>query len=531
MQMPMNKSLLLAGLIAVGSIGASAQTRYVDEIFTDADIVVQANTPYGQNFSAYVPQALGGPRVIPLFMDVYMPSPAVDTETDRPVVLYFHTGSFLPKGLVSPMGDKTDSAAVEICTRLAKRGYVAASVTYRLGWQPDNTQNLDLRRGSNLMAVYNAVQDAKNAVRFMRAAELQGDPFGIDGNNIMLLGQGSGGYITFAYATLDKYAEVTAIPKFQYQGTTGIFGGTVSPGDPYVDTAVVGDWNGYGGKATITGQDTNGLAIIDFNDPGRNIENLPGIPDHVSAVINLGGALGDESWLEPGDVPMLSVHSQYDFYAPYDSGMVRVPVNGQFWDVVAVAGSFRAVKMANQNFNNYVFMREPYTGVAEWDIARNHPANPGKFSGIYPISIPPADPNLPFAVNSNPWDFWDPSDPLGANETNPNNKAQSLAYIDTVINFIIPGMKSVLDANDISVQEPATVDFNMYPNPTDGDFRIRSTEKIESVRVLDITGRQVTSLNPNSMDFRVSTDSWSPGVYIVQVKSGSLTGTSRLTVY
>ncbi len=527
----MNKNLLLAGLLTIGTLGATAQTRYVDEIFNDSEIMTIPNQPYGQNFSAYVPQSLGGPRVIPLFMDVYMPSPAVDTETDRPVVLYFHTGSFLPKGLVSPMGDRTDSAAVEICKRFAKRGYVAASVSYRLGWQPDNTQNLDLRRGSNLMAVYNSVQDAKNAVRYIRASELQGDPLGVDGNNIILLGQGSGGYITFAYATLDKLAEVTAIPKFQYQGTTGIFGGTVSPGDPYVDTAIVGDWNGYGGKAVITGTDSNGLAIIDFTAPGRNIENLAGIPDHVSAVVNLGGALGDESWLEAGDVPMLSVHSVYDFYAPYDSGMVRVPVNGQFWDVVAVAGSYRAIRMANQNFNNYVFQREPYTGNAEWQIARNHPGNPGKFSGIYPIAIPPADPNLPFAVNSNPWDFWDPSDPLGANETNPNIKSQSLAYIDTVMNFIVPGLKSILDANDISVIEPASVDFNMYPNPTSGDFRVKSIEKIETIRVLDITGRVVYTDSPNNNDFRVATDGWSPGIYIVQVKSGSLTGTSRLTVH
>lgn len=527
----MKKTLLMAGLIMAGSFGVQSQTRYVDDVFTDADIVVQADNVYGVNFSAYVPQSLGGPRVIPLFLDVYMPSPAVDNEQDRPVVIYFHTGSFLPKGLVSPMGERTDSAAVEICTRLAKKGYVAVSASYRLGWQPDNTSNLDLRRGSNLLAVYNAVQDAKNAVRYVRATSMQGDPFQVDPSQIMLLGQGSGGYITFAYATIDNLAEVTGPAKFQYQGTTGIFGGSVSIGDPYVDTSVVGDWNGYGGKAVITGQDSLGLPTIDMNATGRNIENLPGIPDDVTCVINLGGALGDEGWLEPGDVPMLSLHNIYDFYAPYDSGMVRVPVNNQFWDVVPVAGSYRAIRLANQNFNNYVFQREAYSGSVEWSIARNHPGNPLGLSGIYPFAIPPADPNLPFAVNSNPWDFWDPSDPLGANETNPNNKAQSMAYIDTVMNFIIPGMKSVMDANDISIAEPATVDFNMYPNPTNGDFRVKSTDEISEIRILDLTGRVVAMERPGSNDFDISTNGWAPGVYIVQVKSGTLTGTSRLTVH
>lgn len=428
------------------------------------------------------------------------------------------------------MGEKEDSAAVHICKELAKRGYVAASVTYRLGWQPDNTQNLDLRRGSNLLAVYNSVQDAKNAVRFIRASELMGgDPFQIDSDNITLIGQGSGGYITFAYATLDKYSEVTALSKFQYQDTVGIYGGTVAIGSPYVDTAAFGDWNGYGGAATITGTDSLGLYEIDLTQPGRNIENLKGIPHNVNCVVNLGGALGDESWLEAGDVPMLSIHNIYDFYAPYDSGMVRVPVNGQFWDVVPVAGSYRAIKMANENFNNYVFQRESYSGSAEWQIARNHPGNPMGYSGIYPIAIEPANPTLPFFVNSNPWDFWDPSDPLGANEANPNVKAQSLAYIDTVIAFIIPGMKSVMDANDISVEEN-TVDFKLYPNPTSGDFRVKSAEMIEHVRVYDINGREVYTELTSDYEVRVSTEGWVPGVYIVQLKSGNSVGTSRVTV-
>lgn len=527
----MKKSLLAAGLIAAGTLTMSAQTRYEDEVFTDAQITVIPDQIYGVNFSAYVPASLGGPQVIPLYLDVYMPDTAVDAETNRPVVIYFHTGSFLPKGLVSPMGDRKDSAAVEICTRLAKQGFVAVSATYRLGWQPTNTSNLDLRRGSNLLAVYNSLQDAKNAVRYVRAGQLaMGNPLRVDHTNIFLLGQGSGGYITFAYATIDKLAEVTNIAKFQYQDTVGIFGGTVAIGDPYVDTTVVGDWNGFGGKAVITGTNSLGLPTIDENAPGRNIENIAGVPSNIKGVINLGGALGDVSWLEAGDVPMLSVHCVNDFYAPYTNGMVRVPVNNQFWDVVEVAGSHEAIWQANLNYNNWVFMRENYTD-AVWQNGLNHPGNPHHLSGIYPIGIQPADPNLPFAVNSNPWDFWDPTDPLGANETNPNIKSQSMAYIDTVIDFISPRLVTIMNTADISVVEPAQAEFNIYPNPATGEFRVRSEETIESVRVIDVTGRVVYAATPNDMDFRVATDEWAAGVYIVQVSSGGLTGTQRVSVY
>lgn len=509
----------------------NAQTRYVDEVFTDSDIMVIEDKPYGVNFSAYVPASLGGPQVIPLYMDIYMPSPAVDTEQDRPVLMYLHTGSFLPKGLVSPMGSRKDSAAVEICKRFAKRGYVAVSATYRLGWQADNTQNLDLRRGSNLLAVYNAVQDAKNAVRYMRATELQGDSLQIDSDNIILLGQGSGGYITFAYATLDNYAEVATPTKFLYEDTVGILGGTVSVGDPYIDTAAYGDWDGYGGKATIIGTNPNtGLPQIDFTQPGRNIENIAGLSSEVKAVVNLGGALGDGAWLSPGDVPMLSVHAVHDFYAPYFYGMVRVPVAGQFWDVVEVAGSHQAIRLANEYGNNYVFQRENYTDTV-WKLSMAHGANAEKLAGIYPIGIAPANPSLPFAVNSNPWDFWDPSDPLGANETNPNIKSQSLAYIDTVMDFIIPRLKDVLDASDLSIVEGPVAEFNMFPNPTQGDFTLNAEKRISSVSVLDMTGRVVYAAQPNSKEVTINTANWAKGVYIVKITSGELVGSERLTVH
>ena len=203
--------------------------------------------------------------------------------------------------------------------------------------------------------------------------------------------------------------------KFQYTDTIGILGGTVGVGDPYVDTAVIGDWNGFGGAATISGTNpTTGLPLIDFSQPGRNIENYAGVPDQVSLVMNMGGALGDSAWSDAGETPVVSVHCRYDFFAPYYRGMVRVPVAGQFWDVVDVAGSHTAVKSANITGNNSIFVNAGYNDVYT-QKALSNPFNVGQYEGIYTMNIPPADPTLPFAVNSNPWDYWDPTDPLSAN--------------------------------------------------------------------------------------------------------------------
>jgi hypothetical protein len=539
------KSTLLRAALPLLLAGAAlqAQVRYQDDVFTDSEITVTDDVVYGTNFSAYVPASLGGPQVIPLFSDVYMPDPSIDMEMNRPVVIYLHTGSFLPRGLASPMGFQKDSAAVEICTRLAKKGYVAISASYRLGWQADNTTNLDLRRGSNLMAVYNAVQDAKAAVRFVRASKQVQlsqlpaiDPFHVDPNNVMLIGQGSGGYITLAYGALSDLNEIVGPSKFQYQNSTGIFGGTVNPGDPYVDTSAVGDWNGFGGKATIIGTNPNtGLPAIDLTAPGRNIENYPGVPDAVSLVMNMGGALGDSAWSDAGETPVVSVHCRYDFFAPYYRGMVRVPVSGQFWDVVDVAGSHTAVKSANITGNNDIFVNAAYNDVYT-QKALNNRFNIGQVEGVYTMNIPPADPALPFRVNSNPWDFWDPSDPLSANETNPNNKAVSLAYIDTVMGYFIPRMVTVLQANGIPVGldevSANDLDLDIYPNPADDYVKVRSRSgRILEVRLMDITGKTVRRVDENSLETRLQLDDLRAGVYLISVRTEEGNSFRKLTIH
>lgn len=537
----MKKSLLrlLIPLMMVGSV-LHAQ-RYMSDVFAESEVMVMEDVIYGQNFSAYVPASLGGPQVIPLYCDVYMPDPSIDQVAERPVVIYLHTGSFLPKGLVSPMGNQKDSAAVEICTRLARHGYVAISASYRLGWQADNTTNLDLRRGSNLLAVYNAVQDAKACVRMVRASKQVQlptlpavDPFNVDPNNVMLIGQGSGGYVTLAYATLDNLQEIVGPSKFQYQGTAGIFGGTVNPGDPYVDTAVVGDWNGFGGAATISGQTPQGLPIIDFMQPGRNIPNYPGVPDAISMSMNMGGALGDSAWSGAGDPPIASVHCRFDFFAPFYRGMVRVPVAGQFWDVVDVAGSYVAIKNANSFGNNDVFVNAGYND-AITQKAINNQYNLDNLEGIYTMNIQPGNPALPFQVNSNPWDFWDPNDPLGANETNPNIKSQSLAYIDTVLGYFVPRMATVLEANGVPVSveelDQAALDLRVYPNPAGDEVNIRSMSgDILEMRMLDITGKTVLVERPNSSFSRLQIDHLRAGVYLMNIRTEEGTSFRKLTV-
>ncbi len=526
------KSLIAAAALALTAFSASAQQRYLDEVFTDAQVTVLPNVAYGYNFSQYVPATMGGPMVVPMYADIYMPDTAVDQVASRPVVIIFHTGSFLPKGLASPMGDRKDSAVVEMAKRFARRGFVAVSASYRLGWLANST-NLDLRRGTNLMAVYNAVQDAKVCVRSVRASKLAlGDPYRVDPSAISLIGAGSGGYITLAYATIDNYAEVASPSKFKYQAAgTGIFGNTVAAGAPYVDTARVGDWNGYGGKAVINGtHPVTGLPLVDQTQPGRNIELYKGVPHNVNMVINLGGALGDSAWMAQGDAPIVSFHSRYDFFAPYYRGMVNVPIAGAFFPVVEVAGSHTAVKMANSFGNNTVLaastMNDAYSVKA-----RTNPYNLGAQENLYTFNMLPPNATMPFKVNANPWDWWDGNDPLSANETNPNIKAQSLLYIDTGMAFAMPRMAKALNAvgSSISVPEVEAVKMQLVPNPTTANALLRAFgANVTAVEVMDILGRPVFAATVNGTEVELPSATWAPGAYFVRVHTERGMHTAKL---
>ena len=128
----MKKSFTLF-IFLMSVLHLSAQERYLDEVFTD--VMVMEDIVYGVNATVLLLPIAGEAVPQPLAMDVYMPEG--DTETERPLVLVFHTGNFLPSVLNGQIsGTKSDSSVVEICTMLARRGYVAASVDYRLGWNP-----------------------------------------------------------------------------------------------------------------------------------------------------------------------------------------------------------------------------------------------------------------------------------------------------------------------------------------------------------------------------------------------------------
>lgn len=418
-------TLSLFALLATAQLTAQ---RYLEEVFDE--VTVTSDVVYGVNATIIlIPNPEVGEAVPqPLVMDVY--EPTGDTETERPLILYFHTGNFLPHPEnQSPSGLKTDSAAVEICTRFAKMGYVVASCDYRLGWNPF-AETQDERVNTLINAAYRGVQDSRTAARYFRkdAAE-NGNQWGIDVDRFVVWGQGTGGYISLAASTIDAYEDIL-LEKF----TTEIDGMPV----PMVLEPINGDPNG----------ETVGVFMGDT----LCYPNHVGYNSNFQMCVNMGGALGDISWLDADDGPFISFQSPSDAFAPYVEGVLIVP--GVNLPVVEVQGAYAVQEFCDFAGNNAVWadsnLDDPFS-----QAANNF--NDG-YDGLFPF-VRPAD----LQNDTAPWEFWAPDNPNNAAGllTNPTmTPEKGRTFIDTIQAYAAPRMACalMLPNNPCAAQGPQNDD-------------------------------------------------------------------------
>ncbi|MEO0403660.1 MAG: alpha/beta hydrolase fold domain-containing protein, partial [Bacteroidota bacterium] len=213
-----------------------------------------------------------------LSLDVY--EPEGDTMDNRPLIIMAHGGSFVG-------GEKTGEDVVPLCHDMAKMGFVVASIEYRLGTPLTADLEVPMKQ-----AVVRGYHDMKAAIRWFKKDVAEGDnTYNIDPDKIVLAGVSAGGFITTHVAYMDDLAEIPAEVDLSLPGLTGGLDG----------------------------------------DSGN-----PGYTSDVLGVINIAGALGDTTWMEPGDLPILSLHGTGDNTVPYGQDMLTVL---GLVDIDTVAGS------------------------------------------------------------------------------------------------------------------------------------------------------------------------------------------------
>lgn len=193
----MKKILLLLPLIFILTDGYSQ--RYLSPVFGATTIT--KNIVYG-NASTYqhINKALK--------LDVY--EPAGDTLNKRPIIIYMHGGGF-----VDTNQTKSFPHIAMLCDSFARRGYVVASLDYRLDTSISNR------------AIINAMHDARAAVRFFKA---QAASYKIDTSNIFLGGESAGAINALSVNYIDKISELAYPPVAPYSTVNTVEGISGNPG-------------------------------------------------------------------------------------------------------------------------------------------------------------------------------------------------------------------------------------------------------------------------------------------------------------
>lgn len=353
---------------------------------------------------------VNGTNPVNLLMDIYVPTD--DTLSARPVVLVAFGGSFIG-------GSRGDVA--EICEYLAHRGFVAVAPDYRVGFFLPNANTTTL-------AVVRCMHDLRAAVRFLRKTVAEdGNPYQLDTDRIIVGGVSAGAIGAIHVTYLDEQSEI--------------------PPAIYGDTAAVGGLEGNSG--------------------------WPGYSSDVLACWSMSGAIGDTSWIQPGDQPLCSLHETGDGVVPY--GTQEVSVVGIPTGLVASGSGDIHAYLDN-------------------------------------IGVP------------NCFRSYDEAQHVGYLNY---DQEGALDYVGTFLANVVCGSGTLCEDLSTSVTRPAGQgDLFLSPNPASDRFFFTADEPVE-VRVMDMAGRVLVAERIAPGRATIDIGQLPAGVYLVRAV-GANTRTGRL---
>lgn len=246
--------LLVTSACSAASAGPGClepANRFRAQVFPNADM--GKDVAFGQNHNP-----LFNNRQETLLMNIYQP--AGDACVKRPLIIFMH-GGWMQGG-----DHNGENGTAE---QFAKRGYVSATIDYRLGVGNVFTPRNFATPG------FMATQDARAANRFFRKNAAL---YGIDTNFIYVGGCSAGAYAALFTAYLDKTGEIPA----------------------YVDAGAQ--------DGGIEGNSGN-----------------PGFSSRFTGVLSLSGGLLDTNWINRGDMPVVAVQCSADPLVPDGGDSLRNP--------------------------------------------------------------------------------------------------------------------------------------------------------------------------------------------------------------
>jgi PKD repeat protein len=468
----------------------SQEFRYTNDLFSSSTSIT--NVVYGSA------PALNGPfysneastTLQNLVMDIFKPTG--DSFTLRPAIIFAHSGGFFS-------GNRNVNDMMAFCDLLAKKGYVTATIDYRLGFSIFDNAPM---RGTR--AVYRGLQDGRAAIRYMRANSAL---YGVDPNKIYFIGSSAGSFIALHSIYLDTVAEKPA-----FAGTTTY-------------------------NITSTAPDLGPLDI------GTNLL-FNGKPD---AVVSLWGAVQSTSLItQDNNTPILLVHGEADTVVPFNTGSPfgypslpqadgSNPINTKL-DVLGFTNKetyfvpgqgHEFYGTTNGNWSNGI------GGNSYWPIV---------FNKIVQFLWRQHKPLADYIWNSNnlsvtytdnstgglAW-WWDFGDGNFSNEQSPTHlystegTYQVKLYVENNNKSWDEIVKTITVTN-LSNTEHGQEFFSISPNPTSNSIKVhwKSYKNDIKYQLCDISGKVISSNSLTNSSNEISLISFSNGMYFLKISADEI---------
>lgn len=280
--------------------------RYSDSVFDKSDTLKNVeyakapwlNNPVGLLSDYNIHEGEVKTEMRPLYMDIF--SPSGDTVKQRPAIIFMHSGGFL-------LGTRHNDDMIALCDSFARRGYVTATIDYRIGMGAIINRIFGIIIGAKVdeangyRSFYRAMQDSRAAIRFLKQ---HAENYGIDTTRIFFYGSSAGAILSIHNLYLDKTTEIDSA-AFQ----------SPSLGNP--DTI---GYPGFGAKA--------------------------------NAVVALWGSLQKPELIENETTPVFLAHGTADDVVPFKKGKllgnIEIPISTIKLELPDGYGSF-CIDTALQN--------------------------------------------------------------------------------------------------------------------------------------------------------------------------------------
>ncbi len=202
----------------------TSDSRYTEvQFFDSTEITIGANVQFGTALDH-----LGNSYI--MRMDLYYPNLIVDPSPKRPFVMLFHGGGF-------SSGDKQSGDIRDLCIHLARRGFVCASVNYRLGY--------DFSEYGQYKARYRAIQDGHAAMRYIVN---NANAVRIDTSWIFVGGQSAGSLLALGMVYADPFELDSVSLLYSATATSVALGNLYTSGNNLTNTySIKGIFNNWGG--------------------------------------------------------------------------------------------------------------------------------------------------------------------------------------------------------------------------------------------------------------------------------------------